>query len=101
MAQAIGPHFETYLSVVAQVLNQSSTMTLTDGAFELFDYFISLREGILDAWDGAILAMKQGKCKYGNHRFWWILMAVSRCFESLRRVDFQIHPSGRSRPESK
>ncbi|KAL8718727.1 MAG: hypothetical protein Q9225_004168 [Loekoesia sp. 1 TL-2023] len=61
MAQAIGPHFEKYLSVVAQVLNQSSTMTLTDGAFEMFDYFISLREGILDAWDGAILAMKQGK----------------------------------------
>lgn len=61
MAQAIGPHFEKYLSVVAQVLNQSSTMTLTDSAFEMFDYFISLREGILDAWDGAILAMKQGK----------------------------------------
>lgn len=61
MAQAIGPHFEKYLSVVAQVLNQSSTMSLTDGAFDMFDYFISLREGILDAWDGAILAMKQGK----------------------------------------
>lgn len=61
MAQAIGPHFEKYLSVVAQVLNQSSSMTLSDGAFEMFDYFVSLREGILDAWDGAILAMKQGK----------------------------------------
>lgn len=63
MAQAIGPHFEKYLSVVAQVLNQSSTMTLTDGAMEIFDYFISLREGIADAWDGAIVAMKQGKGK--------------------------------------
>lgn len=61
MAQAIGPHFEKYLSVVAQVLNQSSSMTLSDGAFEMFDYFVSLREGILDAWDGTILAMKQGK----------------------------------------
>ncbi|KAL8789954.1 MAG: hypothetical protein Q9213_000840 [Squamulea squamosa] len=61
MAQAIGPHFEKYLSVVAQVLNQSSSMTLSDGAYEMFDYFVSLREGILDAWDGAILAMKQGK----------------------------------------
>ncbi|KAI4199118.1 MAG: hypothetical protein LQ346_002637 [Caloplaca aetnensis] len=61
MAQAIGPHFEKYLSVVAQVLNQSATMTLTDGAMEIFDYFISLREGIADAWDGAIVAMKQGK----------------------------------------
>ncbi len=63
MAQAIGPHFEKYLSVVAQVLNQSATMTLTDGAMEMFDYFISLREGIADAWDGAIVAMKQGKGK--------------------------------------
>ncbi|KAL8953099.1 MAG: hypothetical protein Q9222_001037 [Ikaeria aurantiellina] len=63
MAQAIGPHFEKYLSVVAQVLNQSSTMTLSDGAFEMFDYFVSLREGILDAWDGAILAMKQGRAE--------------------------------------
>ena len=63
MAQAIGPHFETYLSVVAAVLNQSSSMLLHDGAFEMFDYFISLREGILDAWDGAILAMKQGNGK--------------------------------------
>lgn len=63
MAQAIGPYFEKYLSVVAAVLNQSSTMTFHDGAFEMFDYFISLREGILDAWDGAILAMKQGRGK--------------------------------------
>ncbi|KAL8810742.1 MAG: hypothetical protein Q9223_000083 [Gallowayella weberi] len=61
MAQAIGPHFEKYLSVVAQVLNQSASMTLTDGAFEMFELYVSLREGILDAWDGAILAMKQGK----------------------------------------
>ncbi|KAL8664050.1 MAG: hypothetical protein Q9202_003342 [Teloschistes flavicans] len=61
MAQAIGAQFEKYLSVVSQVLNQSSTMTLSDGAFEMFDYFISLREGILDAWDGAILAMKHGE----------------------------------------
>lgn len=63
MSQAIGLHFEKYLSVVAQVLNQSSTMTLTDGAIEIYDYFISLREGISDAWDGAILAMKHGKCE--------------------------------------
>ncbi|KAL8872567.1 MAG: hypothetical protein Q9174_001825 [Haloplaca sp. 1 TL-2023] len=61
MAQAIGAHFEKYLSVVAQVLNQSSTMSISDGAFEMFEYFISLREGILDAWDGSVLAMKHGK----------------------------------------
>ena len=30
-------------------------------AFEMLDYIISLREGIMDAWSGAILAMKQSK----------------------------------------
>lgn len=59
IAQAIGPHFETYLSVVAQVLQTAATVTMGENAaFEMFDYVISLREGIMDAWSGAILAMK-------------------------------------------
>lgn len=32
-----------------------------NSAFEMFDYIISLREGIVDAWSGAILSMKQTK----------------------------------------
>ena len=59
VAQAIGPHFETYLSVVAQVLQTAATVTMGENAaFDMFDYVISLREGIMDAWSGAILAMK-------------------------------------------
>lgn len=59
IAQAIGPHFETYLSVVAQVLQSAANVTMGENAaFEMFDYVISLREGIMDAWSGAILAMK-------------------------------------------
>jgi importin subunit beta-1 len=59
IAGAIGGHFETYLSVVAQVLEQASTVhTTTDVAYEMFDYVISLREGIMDAWGGIIGAMK-------------------------------------------
>ncbi|KAF4509887.1 hypothetical protein G6O67_001824 [Ophiocordyceps sinensis] len=59
IAGAIGGHFETYMSVVAQVLEQASTVTATpDGPYEMFDYVVSLREGIMDAWGGIIGAMK-------------------------------------------
>ncbi|KAK0656491.1 armadillo-type protein [Cercophora newfieldiana] len=59
IAGAIGGHFETYLSVVAQVLQQAATVTASaEGSYELFDYVISLREGIMDAWGGIIGAMK-------------------------------------------
>ncbi|KAJ9133644.1 ARM repeat-containing protein [Coniochaeta hoffmannii] len=59
IAGAIGGHFETYLSVVAQVLQQAATVTATpDNSYEIFDYVISLREGIMDAWGGIIGAMK-------------------------------------------
>ncbi|OAR00599.1 hypothetical protein LLEC1_05191 [Akanthomyces lecanii] len=59
IAAAITGHFETYLSVVAQVLEQAATVTATpEGPYEMFDYVISLREGITDAWGGIIGAMK-------------------------------------------
>ncbi|KAI9849163.1 MAG: karyopherin beta [Sclerophora amabilis] len=61
IAQAIGGHFETYLSVVAVVLQQAAGVTSNpDGPYEMLEYVISLREGIMDAWDGIILAMKAG-----------------------------------------
>jgi importin subunit beta-1 len=47
------------LAIVAQVLQQAATITAgTDGSYEMFDYVISLREGIMDAWGGIIGAMK-------------------------------------------
>lgn len=61
IASAIGGHFETYLSVVAQVLSQAAGVQASpDGSYEMFDYVISLREGIMDAWGGIIGAMKAG-----------------------------------------
>jgi importin subunit beta-1 len=61
IAGAIGGHFETYLSVVAQVLQQAAGVQASpDGSYEMFDYVISLREGIMDAWGGIIGAMKAG-----------------------------------------
>ena len=61
IAQAIGPYFETYLSVVATVLQQAANVNAGSDAYDLYDYVTSLREGIMDAWSGIILAMKQGK----------------------------------------
>ncbi|CAG8954291.1 hypothetical protein HYFRA_00005912 [Hymenoscyphus fraxineus] len=62
IAGAIGGHFETYLSVVAQVLQQAAGVQATpEGSYEMFDYVISLREGIMDAWGGIIGAMKAGE----------------------------------------
>ncbi|KAK8005187.1 hypothetical protein PG990_011224 [Apiospora arundinis] len=59
IASAITGHFETYLSVVASVLQQASTVTASpDGSYEMYDYVISLREGIMDAWSGIISAMR-------------------------------------------
>jgi importin subunit beta-1 len=59
IASAIGGPFETYLSVVATVLQQASNFTPpAEGPIDLYDYVISLREGIMDAWGGIIGAMK-------------------------------------------
>ncbi|KAK1990846.1 ARM repeat-containing protein [Colletotrichum falcatum] len=61
IAGAIGGHFETYLSVIAQVLQQAATVNAgPEGPYEMYDYVISLREGIMDAWGGIIGAMKSG-----------------------------------------
>ncbi|KXH55234.1 hypothetical protein CSAL01_07799 [Colletotrichum salicis] len=61
IAGAIGGHFETYLSVIAQVLQQAATVNAgPEGPYEMYDYVISLREGIMDAWGGIIGAMRSG-----------------------------------------
>ncbi|KAL9056659.1 MAG: hypothetical protein Q9162_002831 [Coniocarpon cinnabarinum] len=59
IAQAIGGAFETYLKVVAQVLDQAASISTNEQqqSYEVLDYIVSLREGIMDAWAGAIIAM--------------------------------------------
>ena len=76
IAQAIGTHFDTYMAVVGPVLQQASAVSVsTDVTIEMLDYIVSLREGIMDAWGGILLAYKgqpQGKsvrslsCKHTN-----------------------------------
>jgi importin subunit beta-1 len=63
IAQAIGGDFETYLSVVAQVLQQAAginVQTENNANFEMLDYIVSLREGIMDAWGGIVMALRAG-----------------------------------------
>ena len=60
VAQAIGGDFEKYLSVVAQVLQQAALIQVPDTSYEMMDYVVSLREGVMDAWGGAIIAMRAG-----------------------------------------
>ena len=46
---------------MAQVLQQAATVSSgTDVSYEMLDYVVSLREGIMDAWGGIIIALKAG-----------------------------------------
>ncbi|KAJ5925990.1 hypothetical protein N7454_007500 [Penicillium verhagenii] len=59
IAQAIGTSFDTYLSVVAGVLQQASSVTTSsDLPYDMVEYIVSLREGIMDAWGGILLSYK-------------------------------------------
>lgn len=50
---------------MAQVLQQAASVSATtEGSLELLDYVVSLREGIMDAWGGIVLAIRSvGKRK--------------------------------------
>jgi len=49
-------------------LDQAASINIdTTVSYEMLDYVVSLREGIMDAWAGAIGAMKSsGQSKYQN-----------------------------------
>jgi importin subunit beta-1 len=81
IAHAIHGAFETYLPVVAQVLQQAGQVTLTtEGNYEMIDYITSLREGIMDAWDGCIVAMKS------SNKTNLLAQYVESIFELLRII---------------
>jgi importin subunit beta-1 len=59
VATSIGTEFETYVTVVAGVLQQANNVSVAnDVSFDMLDYIVSLRSGIADAWSGLILAFK-------------------------------------------
>lgn len=102
IAGAIGGHFETYLSVVAQVLEQASTVTATpEGPYEMYDYVVSLREGIMDAWGGIIGAMKasQKSKTIGLQQDYLMLMICSPSSPTIRARCFPAPWPHCQRPE--
>ncbi len=93
IASAIGGAFEKYLSVVAQVLQQAATVQASpDGSYEMFDYVISLREGIMDAWGGIIGAMKssdQSKALLNPNRTTFMLIDLKvHCYSRVFSQSF-------------
>ena len=59
IAREIGVQFDSYFGVVAQVLQQAAGVTASsDVSLDMMDYITSLREGIIDAWGGILLAFK-------------------------------------------
>ncbi|RAR09031.1 importin subunit beta-1 [Stemphylium lycopersici] len=81
IAHAIHGAFETYLPVVAQVLQQAGQVTITtEGNYEMIDYITSLREGIMDSWDGCIVAMKS------SNKTQLIVPYMDSIFDLLRTI---------------
>jgi importin subunit beta-1 len=78
--------------VVAQVLQQASGVQANpEGSYEMFDYVVSLREGIMDAWGGIIGALKtSSKRELGYqqaHDRWLILCRITS--GAICRIDLQ------------
>ncbi|CAG8501128.1 9352_t:CDS:10 [Paraglomus occultum] len=62
IALAIGGNFDTYLEVVMLVLQQASNMRAADQRnYEMIDYVLALREGILEAYVGIVQGLKTGE----------------------------------------
>lgn len=101
IAQAIGSHFEKYLSVVAQVLQTAANVSMGENtALEMLDYVISLREGIMDAWSGTILALKS-KRMYAKRDLRVLLTIYSPNFDAVRRNDLHCPDCHSPRSQSK
>ncbi|KAJ5786699.1 Armadillo-like helical [Penicillium pulvis] len=81
IAQAIGTAFDTYLSVVAGVLQQASSVTTSsDLPYDMVEYIVSLREGIMDAWGGILLSYK------GSPQIVQLQQYVDSIFELLHNI---------------
>jgi importin subunit beta-1 len=59
IALAIGGHFDKYLAGVMNILQQAATSTQQQTMdYEMIDYFLQLREGILEAYVGIVQGLK-------------------------------------------
>ena len=56
IALAIGGHFEKYMQVTMNMLQQASMTKVDTGDAELWDYLHALREGVFEAYTGVLQA---------------------------------------------
>ena len=69
------------------MLQQAGQVTLTtEGNYEMIDYITSLREGIMDAWDGCIVAMKSS-----NKGEFSSLLDMLKCLQTASQRSCSIH----------
>jgi len=75
IALAIGGHFEKYMQVTMNMLQQASTTKVDSDDVELLDYLHALREGVFEAYTGVLQAQRTRLQKpwhrflNGGHRF--------------------------------
>ena len=91
------------------MLSQAAGVQATaDGSYEMFDYVISLREGIMDAWGGIIGAMKSSnkglsrspaKTYVGRGEMTMLTWVTSRASPTLRRDYLRLAQHGLVGPE--
>ena len=88
--------------MVAQVLQQAAGVSVApDVSFDMLDYILSLREGIMDAWGGILLAFKEtpkGMSK-ASRGVWNVLIPGSQSAPKLCRA--HVHASANDRSGSK
>lgn len=88
--------------MVAQVLQQAAGVSVApDVSFDMLDYILSLREGIMDAWGGILLAFKEtpkgmSKASRGVRN---VLIPGSQPAPKLCQA--HVHTSANDRPGSK
>ena len=90
IALAIGGAFEKYLAVVFQILNSAFQSTTQDieGDYELEDYFLMLRESILEANVGITQGLKgSGKAYLLNDYLVGIFAMQQECFRDGDRTE--------------
>ncbi|TFK71549.1 ARM repeat-containing protein [Pluteus cervinus] len=88
IALAIGPEFDPFLSTTTSVLDQAGSVEPNPLDYDMVDYVIQLREGILEAYTGIVTGLKKTE-KVGllMPQAPNILDLIRRCLADEERTD--------------
>ncbi|KAG5653924.1 hypothetical protein H0H81_009281 [Sphagnurus paluster] len=88
IALAIGPEFEPYLDTTMGVLRQAGGVEPNPLDYDLVDYVVQLREGILEAYTGIVTGLKKTeKVSLLLPHSPSILELIQRCLTDEERTD--------------